>query len=185
MLALALLCMTIFLILVAGFLVPQAVKEYATEALIFEPTSLTVISLTSSGVLANVQGDFVLDASRVKNRASRNIGRLATAIAKKVESSSSQIEVSLPEYGDVILGRADVPGMTFDIRNGHNTHLNFTTELVPGSNEGIRQIADEWLEGRIKHLQFKGETSVNVKSGIFSLGSQSIQHYLTLKGWRD
>jgi len=168
--------------MVAAFFVPQAVKEYATEALIFEPTNLSIDSFTSSGVLARIQGDFTLDASRVKSKASRNLGRFVTSIAKKVESDASQLVVTLPEYGNLLLGKADVPSIKIDVRNGHTTHLDFMSELKPGSKEGIGRLADEWLDGRMKHLRFKGETSVKVKSGIFSLGTQSISHFQEISG---
>jgi len=181
-LALAVLCLVAIIIMVAAFFVPQAVKEYATEALVFEPTNLSIDSFTSSGVLARIQGDLTLNASRVKSKATRNIGRFVTSIAKRVESDASQVLVSLPEYGNLLLGRADVPSIKIDIRNGRTTHLDFMSELKPGSKEGIGRLADEWLDGRIKHLRFKGETSVKVKSGVFSLGTHSISHFQELKG---
>lgn len=181
-LALGLLCVVVIIIMIAGFLAPQAVREYATEALVFEPTNLSIDSFTASGVKARIQGDFTLDASRVKNRPARNLGRFITSIAKKVELGPSLVEVSLPEYGNLILGKADVPGITIDIRNGHTTHLDFVSELTPGSKEGISRLAEEWLDGKIKHLRLRGETNVEVKSGRFSLGSHSIVHYQELRG---
>lgn len=160
--------------MVLGFVTPAVVQEYAVQAVTFEPTSLSIDSLTASGVRARIQGDFTMDASKVKKKPVRDLGRFGTWIARKVQSGESEIEVSLLEYGNVVLGTADVPSMTLDIRNGHTTRIDFLSDLQPGDVDGIRRIAKDWIDGRLGQLRVLGKASVPLKSGLFNLGKQSI-----------
>ena len=169
-------------ILALGFAAPAVVEEYAKEAMVFEPTDLSIDSLTSDGVRARVQGDFSLDALRVHKKPTRDLGRLGTWIARKVESRPSKVEVFLPEYDDLLLGTALVPSIVVDIRNGHTTHVDFITDLKAGSLDGIRRIANDWIDGRLTQLIVTGEAKVGLKSGLFSLGTQDIRQSLVFKG---
>jgi hypothetical protein len=143
--------------------------------MVFEPTNLSVDSFTAKGVRARVQGNFAMDASRVKNKSVRNLGRLCTWIAKEVESEQSGVRVYLPEYGNVLLGTASVPGIKVDIRNGHTTHIDFLSDLYPGNVEGIRRLANDFIDGRLGQLRVVGRARVPVKSGLFRLGAQTLQ----------
>ena len=134
-------------IILGAFFAPAVVQEYAKEALVIEPTNLSIDSFTASGVRARVQANFRMDASRVGSKNVRNIGRFGTWVARKVESESSKVEVYLPEYGNILVGTAAVPPVVVDIRNGHITAIDFLTDLEPGNIEGIRQVANDWLEG--------------------------------------
>ncbi|MCJ1226548.1 hypothetical protein MMC12_003200 [Toensbergia leucococca] len=180
--SLTILSLVFIVILGLGFAAPAVVEEYAKEAMVFEPTELSIDSFTSSGVRARIRGDFLLDASRVHKKPVRDLGRAGTWIAKAVESKGSQVEVYLPEYGDVLLGTAAVPSIVVDIRNGHTTHIDFLSDLVPGDIDGIRRIANDWLEGRLGQLRVKGVAKVALKSGIFSLGTQSLSQSLLFEG---
>ena len=157
-------------------------EEYAKEAMVFEPTDLSIDSLTSSGVKARVQGDFSLDATRVHKKPVRDLGRFGAWIARAVESKQSTVKVYLPEYGNLLLGTADVPGVVVDIRNGHTTRVDFISDLVAGDIDGIRQIANDWIEGRLGQLRVQGLAEVGLKSGLFSLGTQKISQSLLFKG---
>lgn len=181
LLALLLLCIVAVLIIVFAFITPSIVEEYAQQAVVFEPTSLSIDSFTSSGVQARVQGDFTMDASRVKNGDVRRLGKFGTFIASQVETGKSEVEVSLPEYGNVVLGTAEVPPIKVSIRNGHRTHVNFTSDLQPGQVDGIRRIANDWMDGRLGQLRVLGKANVPLKSGIFSLGKQLVQQELLFK----
>ncbi|MCJ1231953.1 hypothetical protein MMC12_008633, partial [Toensbergia leucococca] len=66
--------------------------------------------------------------------------------------------------------------------NGHTTHIDFLSDLVPGDIDGIRRIANDWLEGRLGQLRVKGVAKVALKSGIFSLGTQSLSQSLLFEG---
>ncbi|CAL3967394.1 unnamed protein product [Diplocarpon coronariae] len=169
-------------IILGAFFAPAVVEEYAKEALVIEPTKLSIDSFTSSGVRARVQANFRLDASRVQNKNVRNIGRLSTWIIREVESKKSQVKVYLPEYGNILLGTAAVPPVLVDVQNGHINGLDFLTDLKPGNTEGIRQVANDWLEGRLGEIRVLGKTNISLKSGIFPLGSQSISESLVLEG---
>lgn len=178
LLALLILCLVAILIMVFAFFAPSAVEQYATQAVVFEPTSLSIDSFTASGVRARIQGDFSMDASRVKKKAVRDFGKFGTWIAHEAESGESEVEVSLPEYGNVVLGKAHVPGIKVDIRNGHTTHVDFLSDLEPGNKDGIRRIANDWIDGRLGQLRVLGKAEIPIKSGLFSFGTQLVRHEL-------
>lgn len=179
LLALLLLCILAVLIMVFAFITPSIVEKYAQQAVVFEPTSLSIDSFTADGVKARVQGDFMLDASKVEQKNVRNMGRLATWFASEIKTGESDVEVSLPEYGNVVLGTAEVPPIKVSIRNGHKTHVDFLSDLQPGDVDGIRRIAKDWVDGRLGQLRVLGKANVPLKSGIFSLGKQLIEQEIT------
>jgi hypothetical protein len=180
--AVSLLGLIVIAIILGAFFTPAVVEEYAKEALVIEPTNLSIDSFTTTGVRARVQANFRMDASRVKNEHVRNIGRFGTWIAQYVESQESTVEVYLPEYGNVLVGTAAVPKIVVDIRNGHTTAIDFLTDLQPGDVEGIRQVANDFLEGRLENIRLVGKADVALKSGLISLGSQSISESLVFEG---
>ena len=180
--ALTVLGLVIILILCLGFAAPEIVEEYAREATVFEPTDLSIESFTSTGVRAKIRGDFTIDGARVQKKPVRDLGRAGTWIARAVESKQSKIKVLLPEYGNLLLGTAQVPPIVVDIRDGHTTHLDFLSDLAAGDLDGIRRMANDWLDGRIGDLYVKGVAEVPLKSGIFGLGTQSIVETIMLKG---
>ena len=175
-LALIVLCLVVILIMIFAFLTPNVVERYAAQAVVFDPTSLSIESFTSFGVTARIQGNFYMDASRVRKKTVRDLGRFGTWIAREVESGESQLEVSLPEYGNVVLGTAEVPRIKVDVRNGHTTHIDFLSDLEPGDKDGIRRIANDWIDGRLGQVRVVGKATVPLKSGIFSLGKQILRH---------
>lgn len=174
--------MVILAILGIGFATPAVVEEYTKEAMVFEPTGLSIDSFTSTGVKARIQGDFTLDGSRVQKKSVRDLGRAGTWIARSVESKKSRVEVFLPEYGDVLLGYAIVPPIVVGIRDGITTHVDFVSELSAGDLDGIRRMAHDWVEGRIGKLSVRGVADVPLKSGIFSLGTQSLSQTIVFGG---
>ena len=169
-------------IIMTAFFAPAVVEEYAKQALVIEPTNLSIHNFTSTGVTARVQANFKMDASRVKSNAVRNIGRFGTSLIREVESKESRVEVYLPEYGNILIGTADVPPIVVNVRNGHTTGIDFLTALEPGNVDGIRQIANDWLEGRLDQIRVMGKANVGLKSGLFSLGSQTITESLVFEG---
>lgn len=177
-LALLLLCLVVVLIMIFAFFAPSIVEEYASEAVEFKPTSLSIDSFTATGVRARVQGDFVMDASRVKKKPVRDLGKFGTWIAREVESGESDVEVSLPEYGNVVLGTAHIPGIKVNIQNGRRTHVDFLSDLEPGSKDGVRRIANDWIDGRLGRLRVLGKATIPVKSGLISLGKQTVRQEL-------
>ncbi|GAB7355024.1 hypothetical protein MBLNU459_g5626t1 [Dothideomycetes sp. NU459] len=179
LLALLLLCLVVLLIIVLGFFAPAIVEDYATQAATFEPTSLSIHSFTTTGVRARIQGDFTMRASKVKKKPVRDLGRFGTWIAREVESGESYVEVTLPDYGHVVLGTAVIPRLKVDVRNGHTTHVDFLCDLSPGSVDGIRRIAKDWIDGRLSQLHVLGTASLPLKSGLFSFGEQTISQSLT------
>ncbi|KAI4285579.1 MAG: hypothetical protein L6R35_004640 [Caloplaca aegaea] len=180
--ALTILTLVLIAILGLGFAAPEVAEQYAKEAMVFEPTDLSIDSFTPSGVRARIQGNFRMDASKVHKKAVRDLGRAGTWIARAVESKRTQVDVFLPEWGDVLLGSVDIPPLVVDIRNGHTTHLDFLSELTAGDLDGIRRIADDWLYGRLGQLRVRGNADVSIKSGIFSLGTQTVSEEVLFGG---
>ncbi|KAI3126357.1 hypothetical protein DTO027I6_7032 [Penicillium roqueforti] len=179
--SLSILTISVLTILVFAFAAPAAVKEYAQEAAVFKPTAVSIDSTTSDGVRARIQGDFMMDSGRVKNKSVRGIGRLATWIAREVETGPSNVEVYLPEYGNVLVGNAALPSIKVDIRNGRHTNVDFLTDLEAGDIRGIHAIALDWIEGRLGRLSVKGKATMHLKSGLFALGTQVLTHNVIIE----
>jgi len=180
--AVTLLGVAIVVIITGAFFAPAVVEEYAKESIVIEPTSLSIAEITSDGVTARVQATFRMDASKVKNKHVRNIGRFGTWLAREVETKETTVEVYLPEYGEILVGTAVVPRIVVDIRNGHGTAIDFLTKLHPGDLDGIRRVANEWLEGHLGQIRVLGKADVGLKSGIFPLGTQTIAESLVFEG---
>lgn len=180
--AISLLGLVVIGITIGAFFAPAIVEEYAKESMVIEPTNLAIQTFTPSGVTARVQANFRLDASRVKNNVVRNIGRFGTWIAREIESEESTVEVYLPEYGNLLIGTAAVPRVVVNIRNGHTSAIDFLADLEPGVVEGIRRVANDWLEGRLGQLHVVGKANIGLKSGLIRLGSQSISESLVIEG---
>lgn len=180
--SLSVLTLSVLAILVLAFAAPAAVKEYAQQASVFKPTAVSIDSTTPEGVRARIQGDFVMDSGRVKNKSVRGIGRLATWIAREVETGPSNVEVYLPEYGNVLVGNATLPSIKVNIRNGHHTSVDFLTDLEAGDIRGIHAIAIDWIEGRLGRLSVKSKATVHLKSGLFALGTQVLTENIIIEG---
>lgn len=168
-------------IIVVAFFVPAAVEEYAKEAIVLEPTNLSLESITTDGVRARIQANFRLDASKVRSDDVRRIGSVATWLVRELGTDATNVNVFLPEYGNIMLGSAVIPPITVKI-NGENTAVDFIAELVPGEAEGIRMIANEWLEGRLNRLRFTGKADIKLKTGIIPLGTHAVSESLTFEG---
>lgn len=172
----------VVVIIALVFIVPDAVQEYTKQAAVLEPTNLSLDSITADGVKARIQATFRLDGSRVENEHVRRIGKAATWIANSIGTEETKVAVSLPEYDNALLGTAVIPPLTVILREGHTTFFDFVTEVSPGDVEGIRTIANEWLEGRLDSLRLKGSTDLTLKSGIIPLGTHNIVETLVFEG---
>lgn len=181
LLALLFLTTLVLLALVLGFLAPSTISAYTQQAATFDPEHLAITGFTSSGVRARVQGHFYLDATKVDGKVTRDLGRFFTSIARKAESGDSEVEVRLPAYGYLLLGIARVPGLEVDVRNGVPTWVDIEADLEAGDVDGIKVVAKDFLDGKLgKQIVVVGNARVPVKSGIFSLGSQSLEKELVI-----
>jgi len=180
--AITILALAIVTIILGAFFAPAVIEEYAKESMVIEPTSLSIDQITPTGVSARVQATFRLDASKVKNKHVRTIGRFGTWLARKVESDTSTVKVYLPEFGNILLGTAVVPPIIVDIRNGRSNKIDFITNLEPGDMDGIRRMANDWLDGRLDKVRVLGKANVSLKSGLIHLGSQAIAESLVFEG---
>ncbi|KAF5672238.1 hypothetical protein FDENT_10607 [Fusarium denticulatum] len=172
--AMVLLGIIVILIIILGFLVPPAVKEYAEKAAVLEPTNLSIENITSDGIRARIRANVCLDGSRVDNQNSRRIGKAVTGIMRKLETKETTVNVYLPDYADALAGTAVIPPLVVDVVNGHTNELDFVADVNPGDAEHIRKIANDWLEGNLKQLKVVGKTKVHLKSGIIPLGAHDV-----------
>ncbi|KAF5572207.1 hypothetical protein FPANT_13262, partial [Fusarium pseudoanthophilum] len=172
--AMTLLGIIVILIIILGFLVPPAVKEYAERAAVLEPTNLSIENITSDGIRARIRANVYLDGSRVDNKNSRRIGKAVTGIMRKLETKETTVNVYLPDYADALAGTAVIPPLVVDVVNGHTNELDFVADVNPGDAEHIRKIANDWLEGNLKQLKVVGKTKVHLKSGIIPLGAHDV-----------
>jgi hypothetical protein len=179
MIVLALLSVGIMLV---AFFVPEAVEQYAKEATVLEPTNLSLDSITSSGIRARIKANFRLDGSRVQNDHVRRIGQATTWLVRKLGTEQTKLSVYAPQYDNILLGSVGVPPLVVDIVDGHNTVVDFVADLVPGDADGIRNIANQWLEGKLGELRVQGKADIQLKSGFIPLGTHSISESLTLEG---
>lgn len=182
-LALVTLITVICVALSAGFLLPAAVEEYANQAVVVKPTYLSIENFSENGLFARFRGELSMNASRVDKSVIRNVGRLATWIAHKVETRPTTVEATLPEYGGLLLGTANIPQFVIDIRNGHKNQVDFVAELAPGEYKTVRKLANDWLENRLGQIRIKGSAKIGMKSGVIPLGVQSISESLIFEGY--
>ncbi|KXX81205.1 hypothetical protein MMYC01_201399 [Madurella mycetomatis] len=168
-------------VMVVAFFVPAVVEEYAKQATVIEPTNLSLVSITSNGVRARIQANFRLDAQRVGNEHVRRVGKAATWLVGELGTEETKINVYLPEYDNILLGTASVPPLTVRIADGHNNAVDFVADLVPGDAEGIRAIANEWLEGKLDIVRIRGQADIQLKAGIIPLGTHSVVESLTFE----
>ncbi|CAK7267338.1 hypothetical protein SEPCBS57363_002539 [Sporothrix epigloea] len=147
--AIIVLALSSLAIILLAFFVPAAVEEYAKQGVVIEPTNLALESITADGVRARFQANFRLDASRVKNEQVRRIGQAATSIVRKLGTGKTVVSVYLPDVDNVLLGSAEIPALIISLVDGQTTAIDFIADLVPGNAEGIRSIANQWLEGRL------------------------------------
>lgn len=180
--ALSLLSLAVLLILLGGYFAPQAVQEYSTQAANFKPTKLSIESFTDKGVVARIQGEFTIDASRVGRTSIRNFGRFATYIASEAETGDAEFEANLPERDGMILGTAKIPPIKVGVQNGDITFVDVLTKVKPGSSTGLKQIASDWIDGRLGQLRVQALAEVPLKTGIINLGKQSISQSLNFEG---
>ncbi|KAL2759557.1 hypothetical protein ACRALDRAFT_1039267 [Sodiomyces alcalophilus JCM 7366] len=171
-------------ILFVAFLLPPAVEVYTKQAVVLEPTSLSLESITANGLRARIQASFRLDGSRVEDDASRRLGRFTTWVVRKLGIEETQVDVYLPDYDDALLGTAVIPPLVVGLVDGETTLLDFVAELSPGNAESYRTIANEWLHGKLDRLKVLGRASLHVKSGIIPLGTHPVSETIVLEAKR-
>jgi hypothetical protein len=169
-------------IIIAAFIVPDAVQDYAKQAAVLEPTNLSLDSITTDGVNARVQAKFRLDASRVEGDYVRRVGQAATWFANQLQTDTTEVAVALPDYSDMILGTSVIPPLVINLRDGVTTDFDFVAALKPGSVEGLRQIANDWLHGRLDTLRLRGMTNLSLRTGLIPLGTHAIAETLVFEG---
>ncbi|KAK7890782.1 hypothetical protein LTR67_007992 [Exophiala xenobiotica] len=179
--ALTTLCLAV-LIACFGFALPSVIEEYAKEAVVFEPTNLSIDSFASFGIRARVQGTLYLDAKRVSNKATRDLGRFGTWIAREVQSGESEVNVYLPEYDNVLLGTATIPPVKVNIRNQHQNHVDILADLEPGDMDGVRRIVKNFMDHKLNELTVNAVATLPIRSGLIKLPKQTVSQVLQFQG---
>ena len=169
-------------VMVLGFVIPPAVQKYIESAVVIEPTSLSVESLTADGVRARIQANFRLDGNRVTDEHARRIGRFATSVMRQLGAETTTVRIRLPGYDDALLGTAVVPPVTLDLVDGHVTDLDFIADVTPGNSTVMRTIVNDWLDGKLDRLKVTGATALRLKSGIFPLGTHDVVESMVFEG---
>jgi len=178
--ALVLLCLLAILIMLIGFFVPDVMRRYATEAAVIDLKSV-VPEFTDIGARARIHATFSLRSSRVETGYVRNIGRFGTWIARKAETGEAKVDITLPEYNNVLLGSAVVPPIKVSILDGRSTDLDILADLIPPKSvDGVREVIDQWLNKSLDHLHVLGTAQMKLRSGIISLPSMLVDHGFTL-----
>lgn len=179
--ALSILCLAAVIACFA-FTLPSVIEEYAKEAVVFEPTNLSIDSFTSLGIRARVQGRFYTDAGRVKNKPTRDLGRFGTWIAREVQSGESEVDVFLPDYDNMLLGTATLPPVKVNIRNHHSNDIDVLADLEPGEIDGVRRIVKDFMDRKLNELTVRAVATVPIRSGLIKLGEQTISQILQFQG---
>ena len=179
--ALTLLCVAAVVVCI-GFTVPSIAEEYAQQALVFEPDNLSIDSFTSLGVRARIQGVFYLDASKVRKKPVRDLGRFFTWIAREAETGESDVDVYLPEYDNILLGSATIPSIKVNIRDRYYNHVDILADLEPGDVDGIRRVAKDYLDHRVDSLSIQAVAKVPIRSGLINIGEQTVRQAMKFEG---
>lgn len=179
--ALGALSCAMLLIMISGFFAPAAMKEYVSQAIYFEPTTLSLESFTASGAVVRIEGSLTLNASRVSRTSVRNLGRLATWIAKEVEIGQSEVQFYLPAYENALAGTFRLPSVKIDVQDSHQNDIRLHAEVMPGPYEVLRDVTSDWIEGRAEVLKIFGEAEISVKSGLLNFGKRDIKRLLELR----
>lgn len=172
----------IIVIMLGAFFVPAAVEEYAKQAAVLEPTNLSLESITATGVQARVRANFRLDGSRVEQDMSRRIGRVATWVVGKLGTDETLVSVYLPEHENILLGTAALPPLTIDVVDGHSTAVDIITELALGDADGIRMVANTWLDGKLDRVRLVGKADISLRSGGIPLGTHGVVESFIVEG---
>ncbi|KAK6499205.1 hypothetical protein TWF506_003833 [Arthrobotrys conoides] len=175
------LCFATLSILFLGFMLPEAVQEYAKKAADVKIDSLSIDSFTEDGIRVRIQGQVVLDAEHVKVFLLRNLGILVGSVARKVKIGSSKALLYLPDYPEGVLGAASYPEFVVSLRDGQTTDIDIICDLIPASLERVKPAIDDYLLGKIHSLRVHVESDMPLTSGAFPLGTHKVTQEIVLK----
>ncbi|KAF3936429.1 hypothetical protein ABW19_dt0204158 [Dactylella cylindrospora] len=179
--SLVLLCSLTIMILLFGFMAPEAAQEYAKKATDIKLNSLSVDSFTPKGIRVRLQAQIRIDSTKSGNGLLQAFGVLAGSVARKVKVGSSEVTLYVPDYPDGLLGTATYPDVVIDLRDGHTTDIDILVDVVPGNLQGIKPVVDDYLAGKIHSLRIEGESDIPLQTGILPLGTHKIVQDIILK----
>jgi len=182
LIVLLLLCLSAISVLLLGLFAPSAAAHYAKEAVALDLTSLSIDSFTKNGLKVRIQATAQIDASRVKRRVIRTLGRTGAWIINQISTDATKIDVYLPDYDGGHLGTISVPLMTIFARNGQITKMDFVSDVKLGSRDTIRSLANDYLVGRLGKIRVLGVADLGLKSGLLHLGTQKISEEMAFEG---
>ena len=178
--ALTALCVVIILIIVFAFITPSVVREYARQAAEIETPRFALEDVSKDSVKIRVKVNGRLNAEKVKHGFTRNLGKFATAIGRRVSAGSTTVSI-LNDSRDT-LALVSLPSQTLDIRNGHWNHLDIPSQIKPDDLKAIKKLAKKALHGDLKELALIGSANVPLKVHGIALGTHAIQEKITFEG---
>ncbi|KAM3431555.1 hypothetical protein NHJ13734_007246 [Beauveria thailandica] len=181
LIAMLLLGSVVITVIVLGFIAPPAIQTYIEKAVVLEPTGLSLDSISFTGIRARVQGNFRMDPTRVEDDTARRVGRIAMRIMRTVAAERTHIKLYVPGYGNAMVGSAVVPPLDLNLVDGQNTFIDVVTDMKLGDNASIKKIVNDWLTGKIKELEVKTATALQLKSGFIPLGTHDIVETMVLE----
>lgn len=169
-------------ILAAAFIAPAAAERYAHSSVILDLDNISVDSVTDSGVRVRVTSKVHIDASRVSNPLLRTLGRAGARVVRKVHVDPEVVNVYVPDYEGRLMGKARVPPMTVDIRDGKTTRLDVVADAEPGELEAVMMVVDRAVKGGLEELRVRGEARVRLRTTFFEIGTRDVSSEVVLKG---
>ncbi|KAK7205302.1 hypothetical protein BZA70DRAFT_277811 [Myxozyma melibiosi] len=171
--------------LVASHLVKtSAPAMYAKQSINLNLTSVSIVQMSSNGIHTHVVGEISFNSSRVQDRTTRAVGRIATLIMRKAETKETTMDIShVDESGHPItIGQASVPNIVVDIRDGHTTPIDFISTVKDvAAISDIAKLVEEYLHGELNGAVFRGDVDLPLRSGILPLGTHHVAHDVHLQ----
>ncbi|KAK9449130.1 uncharacterized protein V1518DRAFT_417239 [Limtongia smithiae] len=158
---------------------------YARQSMNLNISSISIMDASASGLHAHVVGEISFDSSKVEDRTTRIIGRIATTIMRKAEVDETALFISRVEDNgkSSVFGRASVPRIVVDIRDKRVTPIDFISTIRDrASVTDIAKLVEEYFRGELAGALFRGDADLPLRSGILPLGTHHVAHDVRLSG---
>ncbi|EPQ62508.1 Bgt-863 [Blumeria graminis f. sp. tritici] len=169
-------------IMLSAYILPAALQIYAKEAIVIEPIRISLESITETGLESRIQANVRVEAARVQNPYTRKIGIICSWLLMQVGTQEARVDLYLAGYNGLPVSNLVIPGLKMDVRNGHSKLLDFKAHLSIRNPQSLKLFAGDWIRGKIEQIHIIAKTELFFRSGILSLGSQSISQSIFIKG---
>jgi hypothetical protein len=169
-------------IIAFAFIIPSAAQTYGNQATTFSLQNVQIEDFTDDNIIANVQVNVTVDASRVNSSSVRNIGLFGTRMFKHVYTSPCDVTVYLPQYGGGQVAIVAIPALKVDVRNQHINLLDVLSNVTITNETIAVQLASDVLAGIRHEIETIGETDVNMRIGVIPLGKHHVRQEVVIQG---